>query len=251
ALEFARDFTPCLDFGPTLAWIDARAAELAPRLARAADDEQLLTEISRCLAGEHGLTGSPEVFESAAGSCLDRVIETRRGIPMALSLIYRAVAAKQHIDLLGVCAPGHFLLRYNTPLKPLFVDPFNNGRIVTYADATRLIEVSKGISRTEARRTLAESTTRAIALRLLRNLKALSSHAEDWRKCALVQDRLLALEPGSFEERRDWGMIQLKAGRPGPALSMLEKCLRNCPEESQKLLNQKIVMARGQLAAWN
>ena len=251
ALEFARDFNPGLDFGPTLAWIDARGSELAPRLARAADDEALLTVISQCLAAEHGLTGSPEVFESPEGSCIDRVIETRRGIPLVLSLIYQAVAARQHIDLLGVCSPGHFILRYNTPLKPLFIDPYNGGRILTHAQAIKLFEEFKGLSRAEARRVLEPASTRAIVLRLLRNLKNLSANTEDWRKCALVQDRLLALEPGLFEERLDWGMIQLKAGRPGPALSMLEKCLRNCPEETQTLLKQQIGMARSQLAAWN
>src|SRR5262245_9357432 len=92
ALELARDGCPGLEFGPVVEWISARAAELSGPIARARSDEALLAELGGCLAGRHGITGTPQAFEQADGSFLNRVIERKTGLPISLSVLYMAVA---------------------------------------------------------------------------------------------------------------------------------------------------------------
>lgn len=251
ALEIARDCTPGLDFRPTLDWIAERGEELAPRLARAAGDRELLRELSQCLAVEQGITGSDEAFDSADGSCLNRVIENRRGIPLSLCLLYRAVAARQQIELQGVCAPGHFLLRYDTFSQPLFVDAFRAGNVLSLSEVSDRLRTEEGLGRSDIRQALEAGSTRAIALRILANLKVVTAQNEEWKRCARIQSRLLALQPAAYHERRDWGLIQLKAGRPGPALSMLEQCLKTCPEDQRPALLEHAALARRQMTTWN
>src|SRR5260370_14864298 len=77
ALELARDASPELVFKPVFQWIDERAAELSGPVARAASDESLLAELSACLAGRHQIAGSPEIYEHADGSFLNRVLEKK------------------------------------------------------------------------------------------------------------------------------------------------------------------------------
>lgn len=251
ALELARDAYPGLEFEPVFRWIDERAAELSGPLARARSDEELLGELSACLADRQGIVGTPEIFESADGSFLNRVIEQKTGIPISLSVLYIAVARRAGIDLAGVGAPGHFLTRYDTIDVPLFVDAFAAGKILTRDECVARLEETQGVPRANARAALEPVGPRLIIIRMLNNLKTLYAKQRDWKACWKVQHRLLALQPAVYSERRDWGVISVKAERGGPALAMLESCLKTCPAEEREFLNSQVTAAKGQLAKWN
>ena len=94
ALELARDAYPRLDFQTTLDWFDARAEELSGPIARAKSEADVLAELGRCLAQVHGITGDKRAYEHPDGSYLNRVIETKRGIPISLSALYMGVAER-------------------------------------------------------------------------------------------------------------------------------------------------------------
>jgi regulator of sirC expression with transglutaminase-like and TPR domain len=251
ALELARDAEPDLDFGPTLAWCDARAAELAGPLARANNDQKILDALTECLAVRHGLTGDPAAYDSPDGSYLPQVIKARRGIPISLSLVYLAVADRAGLGLKGVCAPGHFLTRFDTLHKPYFIDAYQQGTVQSMAEALERLMSEQDLSRAEARQALEASSPRAILVRMLNNLKAVTARTEDWKLCYKVQTRLLALHPAQYNERRDWGLIALKSGRPGQALTMIEQCLKSCPEDEQQILRDHVRLARSALAQFN
>src|SRR5258708_1062243 len=154
ALEVARDAYPDLSFDPTFSWIEGRAAELRGPMTRAGSDEAILGELSECLALHHGIVGSREIFEHADGSFLNRVIEQKTGIPISLSVLYMAVAKAAGIELLGVGAPGHFLTRYETFDRPLFVDAFAGGTILTYAECASRLETTQGVPHEEGRQAI-------------------------------------------------------------------------------------------------
>ena len=251
ALELARDADPQLDFAPTLQWIEARGAELAGEFALARGDEAVLKVLANCLAGKHRITGASDAYESPDGTYLNRIIATRQGIPISLAVLYMAVAEKAGVALRGVCAPGHFLARYETLHKPLFVDAFHHGRIASFAECLERIQQEHQLTKSQARRALEPAGTRAIVTRMLNNLKAVLAQNERWALCWKVQHRLLALQPSSYSERRDWALVSLKAGRPGQALTMLEECLQNCPAEERQVLQQHSLQARSAVAQFN
>ncbi|MBS0266463.1 MAG: transglutaminase family protein [Planctomycetes bacterium] len=250
ALELARDVYPQLDFQPVFDWIAARGAELQGPLAGAATDEQVLAAIVECLVHRHGVTGTPDIYDQADASFLHKVIENRTGIPISLSVLYMAVAEAAGLTLRGVGAPGHFLARLDTIDKPLFVDAFRDGLVLTYRECVaRLSE--QGVERRLIRRALEPVGPRAIILRMLNNLKSLYARQEDWKPCRRVQHRLLALQPADYGERRDWAVISIRAGHAAGALEMLELCLKTCPAEEREFLEQQKVAAHGKLAQWN
>ena len=251
ALELARDVEPNLDFQPVHDWIAERAAELQGPLARAASDEQILAEFSACIADRHGITGDPNVYDSASGSFLNKVISEKAGIPISLSLLYMAVAEKAGISLKGVGSPGHFLARYDTLDKPLFVDAFAGGRVLTYDQCAAWLMKTQHVERSLVKRSLESVGPRAIITRMLNNLKALYAKQEDWIPCWRVQHRLLALQPADYGERRDWAVISVRAGRAGRAIEMIENCLRTCPAEDRDFLKSQLTVAHGKTAQWN
>jgi regulator of sirC expression with transglutaminase-like and TPR domain len=79
---------------------------------------------------------------------------------------------------------------------------------------------------------LLPATTHQVAQRVLRNLKAAYARLEDWPHALPVQERLVCLLPKVPEERRDLGLILLRTGQPWPALELLERYSRDCPDAS-------------------
>src|SRR5258708_37558638 len=113
------------------------------------------------------------------------------------------------------------------------------------------MERTQGGARENGRTALQPVGPRLIIIRMLNNLKALYAKQGEWPACWRVQHRLLALQPAAYNERRDWAVISLKAGRAGPAIEMLERCLSTCPPDERDFLQQQRQEAHGKLAQWN
>lgn len=251
ALELARDAEPELDFNLTLAWIDDRIRELRPPVIRSVDSVEMLTALADCLASQHGITGSDVSYLDESGSFLNRVIETRTGIPIALSLLYMAVARPLGIELHGVAAPMHFLLRHDSLDGPIFIDPFSRGRLMDLEECQDWINMVTGVPYDVVRTSLVPADNRTIVLRQLNNLKNLYLKQERWQCVWPVQRRLLRLEPSSYEQRRDFALIALKVDRPGLSVEILNSCLKVCPQEDREMLQKHLGLAREQVALWN
>jgi len=88
-------------------------------------------------------------------------------------------------------------------------------------------------------------------VRMLNNLKAIYTQSENWPAAWVVQHRLVLLQPGSYSQRRDLGLIALRADRPGQAIEMLQNCLKTCPTEETEPLTAQLAEARRQLTRWN
>ncbi|MEX0703003.1 MAG: transglutaminase-like domain-containing protein [Planctomycetales bacterium] len=251
ALELARDAYPDLDFADTLAWIEARAMELAPAAAHAVDDREILQELARCLGEVHGIRGDASAYDDPDASFLHRVVETGRGIPISLSILYMAVAERLGIELKGVSAPMHFLTRYESIDGPLFIDASDGGRIMTRGECLAWLGSLTGLPAEDLRATLRPAHSREVVLRMLNNLKALYSRQENWPAAWMVQHRLTVLQPASYAARRDLALISLRAERPGSAIDLLRSCLGCCPPDEKESLQRQLSRAVAGVAQWN
>jgi regulator of sirC expression with transglutaminase-like and TPR domain len=251
ALEIARDAYPGFDFSTVHDWISDRAREISSAILQATDEENALGLLTHCLANEQQLMGCREAYSHADSSYLNRVIETRRGIPISLSVLYVAVANQAGLALHGVAAPGHFMTRYDGISGPLFVDAFDGGEILTLDQMLLRVRLTTGMTEERAIQTLEPADPRTIIVRMLNNLKALYSEQANWDAAWLVQRRLAALQPASHDERRDLGLISLRANRPGVAIDLLERCLKSADKTEVPVLEAQLIEAQRQLAEWN
>ncbi|RMG36609.1 MAG: hypothetical protein D6725_10325 [Planctomycetota bacterium] len=251
ALEIARDVDPQLDFAPVLGWIAERGEELRRVVATAWSDEEVLRELARLLGGVHGLRGELSCYEVPEGSYLPHVIRRRRGLPIALSIVYIGVGRHVGLELQGAASPGRFLIRCETVSGVRFLDPYDGGRMYDEWGATGLLQRLTGIDAELLKQTLQPATPRAIVIRMLNNLKLIYVRRGEWLKALRVQQRLTALKPAEYEERRDLGYLLLHAGHPGPALNLLTHCLRHCPADESPTLANHISRAERELASFN
>ena len=171
---------PKLDLAAQLARLD----DLAERCATPTRDG-----VVACLFGSEGFHGNEVDYYDPENSFLDAVLDRRTGIPITLSVVLIEVARRLDVPLVGVGAPGHFIVLDET--SGSFLDPFNAGRILDDDDRARLYG---GVP-------LESVGPRAIVSRMLANLKGIYTQQGDIDALRWVV-RLRVLFPEAPEEER-------------------------------------------------
>src|SRR5664279_2755872 len=124
AIAVAQHEYPGLDTQTTLADIDALAARLQTRIPRDAMPMQRLRVLNRFFFHELGFASNVNDYYDPRNSYVHAVLETRRGIPITLALIYVELATQTGLDAHGISFPGHFLARVRMPQGDIVIDPF-------------------------------------------------------------------------------------------------------------------------------
>ena len=244
ALEIARDGQNDLSFEPTRSRLQKSIARLTHPVTQAGSDVEELKLLIRHMTEELNLRGDDDCFAEPETSYLNRVLETGRGIPISLSLVYLNVANELGIPLEPIAAPSHFLTRLQTDTGHLYIDAFDQGRIMDETECVTWLHEMTELPVVEIRRSLKPVDERTILIRMLNNLKALFGSRELWVSAWRVQCRLSMLIPGSYRERRDHAILTLRAGRPGEAISLLERCLAVCPSDERPVITQHLTQAK-------
>ncbi|MEO1235704.1 MAG: transglutaminase-like domain-containing protein [Planctomycetota bacterium] len=106
----------------------------------------LLAHAHAVLFDEAGFAGNTDDYYHPDNSYLHRVLDTKRGLPITLTLVYKAVLEPLGLRVRGVNAPGHFLAavhdRDHGP--PTLIDPFHGGKLLTREEAFTRIETVAG-----------------------------------------------------------------------------------------------------------
>ncbi len=145
------------------------------------------TGVARHLFSDLGFRGNSGAYYDWRNSCLDRVIETRVGIPITLSVLMIEVARRVGVALVGVGMPSHFLVR--TVEEPVrFFDPFDGGTELDADGARRLfVQVTSGQVpwRDDF---LMPTLAQTVVIRVLNNLRAIFQDRGDRLRLALVME---------------------------------------------------------------
>jgi regulator of sirC expression with transglutaminase-like and TPR domain len=252
ALEIARDAYPDLEPGPYLEWIEALAARVRDRAPAAARARQVLGQINWVLFVEEGFQGNTEDYYDPKNSYLNQVIERKTGIPISLSVLYRAVAHRLGLEMEGVNLPAHFMLRVDRGDETIFVDPFHAGALLDRRGCERRVAELIGRPVVLSDLEIAPCGLDLVVTRMLRNLKAIYLRGHDFSTALPVQRRLAALNPDDPLEQRDLGMLCLQLDRPAEAIAPLQSLLDARPEpEDADAIRALLRAARREVASWN
>jgi regulator of sirC expression with transglutaminase-like and TPR domain len=123
--------------------------------------------LSTFLFKDKGFSGNRIHYHDPDNSYLNRVIESRQGIPISLSAMYVFVGNRLGLPLTGVGMPGHFLVKIEGEPPPQFVDCFNGGAFLKEEDCEKFI-TSSGLEYYP--QFLEKCPTKQILARMLRNL---------------------------------------------------------------------------------
>lgn len=232
ALSIAQDIDPLLDLAQPQAEIDFLAAKLQHRLPSDASQVQKLRMLNHFFYHELGFAGNVNDYYAPDNSYLHRVIETRRGIPISLAVVYMELAQQIGLNVEGISFPGHFLMKLSVQSRDIILDPFNGTSLSREELEDRLEpyfaqqEYPDGIPLATY---LQGAQPREILVRMLRNLKTLFIEPPYWQRVLDVQQRLVILLPDEITERRDRGLAYANLECPQAALQDLEAYLSERP----------------------
>ena len=170
--------------------LDDYAADLRERLDFGSAAAQMIAGINEYLFKTQSYHGNEENYYEPENSYLNKVIDRRKGNPISLCMIYLLLARRLHLPVTGIGMPGHFLCRFQTPTEELFIDAFNNGKILTKGDCVKyLLHTRDGFKEAY----LAPITNRRTLLRVCSNLHQIYSQQSRKDDIARFQRYIVAL----------------------------------------------------------
>ncbi len=101
--------------------------------------------LNRVIFGIHGFYGNTKNINSPKNSYINHVIETKKGNPITLGIIYLAVCHKLNIPIYGVDVPAHFILAYAEQHEDVlfYLNVFNKGAVFNSMDIDKFLEQLK------------------------------------------------------------------------------------------------------------
>lgn len=147
--------------------LNAYAYQLKEKLISITDKTELFRRLISFFVDEHGFTGNHTDYYNEDNHYINRVLETKTGIPITLCVVYLLVGKRIDLPLKGIGLPGHFILRLSFKNVHVYFDPFNNGKILTHRDCETMVS-NLGFTFTEE--FLRPVTNRQILERMFRNI---------------------------------------------------------------------------------
>jgi regulator of sirC expression with transglutaminase-like and TPR domain len=240
ALYIARDEYPQISITGYLSQLKQWSAALKKEASRKPKTSRL-DLLNDLLFQQMQFSGNIENYYDPKNSFLNDVIDSRKGIPISLSVIYLELAWSLGLDAAGIGFPGHFLVRVNHQGNTVYVDTFYKGRILSELDC---VEFWNDISEGEVEfqhSFLTQMNKHQILVRMLRNLKGIYLEQKTYKKVLRVMDKLIVMNPHLPEEVRDRGIIYYQIQGFRHALKDFETYLSVVPHADDAGIIQQYV----------
>lgn len=179
---------------------------------------------------KHGYSGDELTYDDLQNANLMRVVDRRKGLPVALGILYLHAARAQGWSSFGLGFPGHFLVRIEDGADRLILDPFHGGQI---CDAARLRELLKAMAGQEIEllpEHYATVADRDVLLRLQNNLKSRLLQAGRNERALRVVETMLLLAPDLADLWQEAAVLHARLGNIRASVAAVEEYIRRVPE---------------------
>ena len=162
------------------------------------------------------------------------MIDRRKGLPVALGILYVHVARAHGWHMTGMNFPGHFLLRLGVGAGQAVVDPFNGGRILDARDLQELaMRVLGGDARVDPA-FLHPVGNRDILLRLLNNIKLRAIRERQYDRAVAVLGAMASIAPRYATTWREIAALESGRGNIKTAIAALETFCEYCVDADER-----------------
>jgi regulator of sirC expression with transglutaminase-like and TPR domain len=179
---------------------------------------------------KYGYSGDEQSYDDLQNANLMRVVDRRKGLPVALGILYIHAARAQGWDIAGLAFPGHFLVRLAEGAERVIVDPFHGGQICGAAELRELLKAAAGRDSELLPEHYMAVSDRDVLLRLQNNLKARLLQAQHHERARAVIETMLMLAPDLAELWREAGMLHRHLGNMRAAGAALEQYVVRAPD---------------------
>jgi regulator of sirC expression with transglutaminase-like and TPR domain len=240
------------DLSSYLSLLDDMAGALKPVMPQAQTDVEKVQTLSHHVFETLGFRGNSDNYYDPDNSFLDRVLDRRTGIPISLSLVCLEIGWRLGLPLTGLGLPGHFIIGYDLPETPIYIDAFNRGAILSEDDCLALSRVPVSERLAFRQQFLVPASKKAILLRMLLNLKQIYFRLENWEAAHRTLDLMLIVQPDQIDELKDRGLVAYRLNRLREAIFDLQRYLfLNPTAPDANWLKQHLEMMEDKLSRLN
>jgi regulator of sirC expression with transglutaminase-like and TPR domain len=198
--------------------------EMTDRLAAVGDGARLAAEQAAALGAiigtEFGFAGDAETYDDPANADLIRVLDRRRGLPVALAIVYVATARAVGWTVEALNTPAHVLLHVG-PGPAVIVDPFAGGTVVEADAVGMLLARAGGLPRPPRTEPFENLTNRGVLMRLLANQAQRARAGGDAERALTLCRRMTMLSPTTTALWWERATLERELGQLGEARASL------------------------------
>ena len=227
ALLLAKYDNQEIDIDAYYSEIERMGEDLLSKIKNNIGLEAKVALISQYLFKDNGYHGSRTDYYNQSNSYLNEVLDDREGIPITLSIIYIELAERIGLKMQGLGLPGHFVVFYNNNGNRKIIDPFDNGKPITKADADAIV---KEYDITMNANDYKAADNKSIIQRMLYNLKGISIDNKEYQSALNYVDLLIAIDPKDSQERLSRSILFIQLDQNDDAKKDLEWLLEMEPE---------------------
>lgn len=130
----------------------------------------LAAHLHDVLFEELGFHGDAKNYFNPRNSFLPHVLESKQGLPITLTIIYKLVAERIGLKVDGISSPGHFLARLHAGGDSMIVDPFFRGDVLNSEQVADRVALTTGQREVVPVDQLPSATNRQWVARVIANL---------------------------------------------------------------------------------
>jgi regulator of sirC expression with transglutaminase-like and TPR domain len=192
--------------------------------------EQVVKSLQTVIAERNRFQGDIDNYDDMANADLLQVIERKRGLPVALGLLYIHAAQRCGITVTGIDFPGHFLLRVQVNGKRRMVDPFHGCITLGPAELRELLKSFSGLDAELEPRHYRPSSDVDILLRLQNNIKVRALRAGELTLATRVIEHSLLIAPEHEGLWHQLGALYARLNQDHNALGAFEQFVKRCED---------------------
>jgi len=214
-------------------------AELA--LVSEVDQKQRFSAFLRLFYCEWEFCGDKDAYYDSSNAFLDKVLESRKGIPVSLGSILLYIGCRLGFPLEAVSFPTQLLVKLSWPgEKPQYINPFD-GEIVEKHTLKAWIIGHRGPLESLKEEDLASTDNPTIIGRWLALLKTALLREERYTLALRCTDLALTFVPDDPYEIRDRGFIYQQLDCHQVALTDYQYFIDQCPDDpAAELLKSQV-----------
>jgi regulator of sirC expression with transglutaminase-like and TPR domain len=190
-LLLARFGNPTLRTSEYVKTLDHFADMIRPSLRYKRNERDKMQILMKFIFEDLNFKGDNKNYHDPANGFLDQVIDRRKGLPIALSLVAMFIARRLQLPVFGVNMPIHFMLTFVGAQEEQLIDPYDQGAEVSYDQCYFFLKKNNVTPRPEHFKMAADID---ILTRCIRNLMHSYERSEDAHRVEDLKNLLALVE---------------------------------------------------------
>lgn len=202
-----------------------------------------LAALKHIIADKYGYDGDREHYDNLQNANLIHVIDRRKGMPIALSILYLYIGEQQGWVMNALNFPAHVVCSIEKDGEKLLFDPFNQCKLLNAADLRMYLKTLVNPQAELSADYYQNASKRDVLIRLQNNIKLRQIEAEDYEGAIQTVETMRKINPEEYRLLFDAGILYARLDKPLAAMRAFENYIELATdpadvEEARILLEQ-------------